>query len=79
VSGSDDREPRPADDPLRERLISSEILRKSRVLEFRIVAVFQAIQQFLDVLFRGLLAVAFFLEVANQLDIFQADAILLHK
>jgi ADP-ribose diphosphatase len=36
VSGSDDREPRPADDPLRERLISSEVLRRSRILEFRI-------------------------------------------
>ena len=36
MSGSDDREPRPADDPLRERLISSEVLRRSRILEFRI-------------------------------------------
>jgi ADP-ribose pyrophosphatase len=36
VSGSDDREARPADDPLRERLISSEVLRRSRILEFRI-------------------------------------------
>jgi len=36
VSGQDDREPRPADDPLRERLISSEVLRRSRILEFRI-------------------------------------------
>ena len=26
----------PADDPLRERLVSSEVLRKSRILEFRI-------------------------------------------
>ena len=36
MSGQDDREPRPADDPLRERLISSEVLRRSRILEFRI-------------------------------------------
>ena len=36
MSGSDDREARRADDPLRERLISSEVLRRSRILEFRI-------------------------------------------
>jgi 8-oxo-dGTP pyrophosphatase MutT (NUDIX family) len=30
------REPGPGDDPLRERLVSSEVLRQSRILEFRI-------------------------------------------
>jgi 8-oxo-dGTP pyrophosphatase MutT (NUDIX family) len=33
---ADDRRPEPAEDPLREQLISSEVLRKSRILEFRI-------------------------------------------
>jgi len=36
VSPADDRESSLADDPLRERLISSEVLRRSRILEFRI-------------------------------------------
>lgn len=35
VPGLGDR-PAPADDPLRERLVSSEVLRRSRILEFRI-------------------------------------------
>lgn len=36
MSAARDREPSAADEALRERLISSEVLRRSRVLEFRI-------------------------------------------
>lgn len=36
MSPPDDPESSTADDPLRERLISSEVLRRSRILEFRI-------------------------------------------
>ena len=32
----DARQPDPGDDPLRERLVSSEVLRRSRILEFRV-------------------------------------------
>jgi ADP-ribose pyrophosphatase len=36
VSSDQVGDPSPSDDPLRERLISSEVLRRSRILEFRI-------------------------------------------